>query len=284
MAPTRSSVAIIGDSSRRRAQSWPYERHESYEQRLRAAGSQMVRRPGIFCTVEVPVHSRRAGPMAGEHHRAGGRQLHHLSSPGLRSSRRAFSASQVHPSRPQQPGHAFQPCWPASRRRDLLPLRTAFSAAGIPWPGDDATITFEVEDRSVFNEDSGQPTSIDLAIAGNGSAPRLYIEAKLVEREFGGCSVFEQGDCDGMNPAADPPCATYITSDTSIGSVWRSTAAWMGRLHRILSASWPGTTSFSANSFLLSTREATLFSSMIAAILRSCGRAQRRRSVGYCLF
>ena len=28
-------------------------------------------------------------------------------------------------------------------------------------------------------------------------------EAKLVEKEFGGCSAFAKGDCDGHNPAKD---------------------------------------------------------------------------------
>jgi POLQ-like helicase len=57
-----------------------------------------------------------------------------------------------------------------------------------------------VEDRKIFNEDTGQPTSIDLVIQGREGTRALYIEAKMVEREFGGCSVFQGGDCDGRNP------------------------------------------------------------------------------------
>ena len=33
--------------------------------------------------------------------------------------------------------------------------------------------------------------------------PRIFIEGKLVEQEFGGCSVFSEGDCDGRNPYGD---------------------------------------------------------------------------------
>lgn len=33
--------------------------------------------------------------------------------------------------------------------------------------------------------------------------PKIIIESKFVEREFGGCSVFGAGDCDGRNPAGD---------------------------------------------------------------------------------
>jgi len=88
-------------------------------------------------------------------------------------------------------------------RADLSPLRAAMESKSVEWPGESAKAIFEYEDRSVFNEDSGQPTSIDLAIIDADGRPRIFIEAKFVEQEFGGCSVFEAGDCDGRNPAAD---------------------------------------------------------------------------------
>jgi POLQ-like helicase len=88
-------------------------------------------------------------------------------------------------------------------RNDMEPLREAFTQAGIPWPSGTISARFEVENRKVFKEAHGQPTSIDLVIDGElGSAP-LYVEAKFVEQEFGVCSVFEGGDCDGRNPASD---------------------------------------------------------------------------------
>ncbi|MCG3178323.1 MAG: hypothetical protein BIFFINMI_00650 [Phycisphaerae bacterium] len=87
-------------------------------------------------------------------------------------------------------------------RRDLEPLRSAFAAAGAPWPAADVSASFEVEDRELFNERQAQPTSIDLVLEGNGRQA-LFVEAKLVEQEFGGCSVFEDGDCSGANPARD---------------------------------------------------------------------------------
>lgn len=64
------------------------------------------------------------------------------------------------------------------------------------------TAEFEYEDRAIFNEDSGQPTSIDLLIRIN-TTPRYFIESKFTESEFGGCSIFSQGDCDGRNPVHD---------------------------------------------------------------------------------
>ena len=91
---------------------------------------------------------------------------------------------------------------PLLKAGDVDALKSGFEAANIPWPGPGARARLEVEDRDLFNENTGQPTSFDLEISGpNG--PTLYIEAKLVEQEFGGCSLLEGGDCDGENPATD---------------------------------------------------------------------------------
>ena len=77
-------------------------------------------------------------------------------------------------------------------RKDFEPLRVAMERAGMAWPTGKVTAGFEYDERTVFNEDSGQPTSIDLVISGETEG--IFIEAKLVEREFGGCSVFSGGD------------------------------------------------------------------------------------------
>lgn len=85
---------------------------------------------------------------------------------------------------------------------DLEPLRSAFAARGIEWPAGEVTAAFEYEDRAVFNEPR-QPTSIDLALKDGNGAPRVFVECKLSEREFGGCSAFKTHKCDGCNPADD---------------------------------------------------------------------------------
>lgn len=85
-------------------------------------------------------------------------------------------------------------------RNDLEPLREAVHSSNLVWPGLSQATIFEFEDRSVFNEDAGQPTSIDLVIGNPNILGSLFIECKLVETEFGGCAVFKQGDCDGANP------------------------------------------------------------------------------------
>ena len=87
---------------------------------------------------------------------------------------------------------------------DLSPLISLLRKKGITINGNEVVLAeFEFEDRKVFNEDSGQPTSIDLVIKDEANKPIIFIESKFTEKEFGGCSVYKQGDCDGRNPNGD---------------------------------------------------------------------------------
>jgi len=88
-------------------------------------------------------------------------------------------------------------------RNDLELLRIPIEHTGLTWPGQDIRAAFEFENREVFQENQGQPTSIDLVIGRVGESPDIFVESKFVEKEFGGCSLFEKGDCDGRNPAGD---------------------------------------------------------------------------------
>jgi len=92
---------------------------------------------------------------------------------------------------------------PMITRNDFTPLQTVLINNNIPWPEGIVQARFEDDDRRVFNEDSGQPTSIDCLITSDGNETPLFIESKFVEKEFGGCSVFSEGDCDGQNPLND---------------------------------------------------------------------------------
>lgn len=92
-------------------------------------------------------------------------------------------------------------------RDDIDAMGTAFVAAGAPWPGAGARATLEHEDPSVFDEKQRQPTSIDLVIepAIVDAGPTLFVEVKLVESGFGGCSQLRaRGErpaaCSGANP------------------------------------------------------------------------------------
>ena len=90
---------------------------------------------------------------------------------------------------------------PLITRNDLHPLLDILKIKGIQETISKAQ--FEYEDRNVFNEDTGQPTSIDLVLFDKIGIPKIFIESKLVEAEFGGCSVFTKGDCAGKNPIND---------------------------------------------------------------------------------
>ena len=94
-------------------------------------------------------------------------------------------------------------------RNDVDAMRAAFEQAGAPWPGDDAVARFEVEDRKVFGERQKQPTSFDVVIdpPADRAAASLFVEVKLVEKEFGTCSrTSSQRDspCSGDNPLQGP--------------------------------------------------------------------------------
>lgn len=99
---------------------------------------------------------------------------------------------------------------PLKIRNDFSPLRDAFLEQAIPFPDSIISNCFEYTDRKTFNEIKGQPTSIDFMIEGPKGTPKLFIESKFVEQEFGGCSVFKEGDCDGRNPISNTSEMCYL--------------------------------------------------------------------------
>jgi hypothetical protein len=193
----------MSDSSRARARTWPYPRHRQFERRLRKAASAWFKDRGFAVSARRPylladrekwtqniISPQVADYIQGEQARRAARRqgfplrkyIHH----GLSSQAMLFNL-----------------LGPLIVTRDLEPLKEAFAQEGIAWPEGAVEAGFEYEDRGVFNEDSGQPTSIDLVLMDGDGLPCLFVEGKLVEKEFGGCSVFEGGDCDGRNPAPD---------------------------------------------------------------------------------
>lgn len=190
-------------SSRQRARSWPYQRHKDFEVPLRKAAASWFESKGFKVRKKYPyiLDSKNQWPdniivpkvadfIRSEKRRrkelGQGFPLHRFIHHGLSSQAMLFNLI----------GSLIV-------REDLSVLEAVFVKNGIPWPTGKVNATFEVEKRDVFNEDSGQPTSIDLVIKGNEAEPALFIEAKFVEHEFGGCSVFRDGDCDGRNPVGD---------------------------------------------------------------------------------
>jgi hypothetical protein len=91
---------------------------------------------------------------------------------------------------------------PVLREKRWEVMDEVLKPADLQLAGKIARVDLEREDRSVFNERQGQPTSFDLACETDANE-RVFIEFKFTEAEFGGCSVFEEGDCDGANAATD---------------------------------------------------------------------------------
>ncbi len=189
-------------TSRERAGTWPYPRHARFEKALRAAAATW------FQAQEFPVNERTPYILAAwkdwtkniilpevaqyirderEAHKSQGKPfpLHRFIHHGLSSQAMMFNLM-----------------GPLVLRDDLVAIEGVLAKSGIPWPEGAVTASFEYDDREVFKEDTGQPTSLDFVIEGD-DMPRIFMESKLVERGFGGCSVFEKGDCDARNPARD---------------------------------------------------------------------------------
>lgn len=187
-------------SSKYYAQTWPYPRHKDFEEQLRKSNAKWFavhdyqtnpsmpylldhwdHWPNNIIIPEVTQYLLEERKSRNEKRQ--GFPLHKYIHHGLSSQAMLFNL-----------------VGPLVVQNDLLPLKSAFETGGIDWPPEKVTPSFEVEDRNIFNEDAGQPTSIDLVIQGENRIKSLFIESKLVEHEFGGCSVFEAGDCDGRNP------------------------------------------------------------------------------------
>lgn len=88
---------------------------------------------------------------------------------------------------------------PFVAKTDYRTIKEIVSLSGIMLKGEIKEIRFEHTDRKAFNEKQQQPTSIDIYIETEGG-DKIIGEFKLSESEFGTCSVYEDGDCDGLNP------------------------------------------------------------------------------------
>lgn len=193
----------MSDSSRTSALKWPYPQHRHFEVTLRDAASAWFEAKGfpvsakhsyilanwndwpnniILTEVAEYIQSERARRKA----EGKGFPLHRYVHHGLSSQAMLFNL-----------------IGPLLVGKGLEPVRESFAGQGVAWPKGEVSASFEYEDRTLFNEDTGQPTSIDLVLTDEMGHPRVFVEGKLVEREFGGCSVFARGDCDGRNPTHD---------------------------------------------------------------------------------
>lgn len=97
-------------------------------------------------------------------------------------------------------------------RKDFSPLLSVLSVRGIQFDTQSLSLEFEFGERHVFNEKQGVPTTFD-AVLQNGLNEKLFIEVKLSEAGFGGCSVFCRGECSGLNPFLSSLSNCYLYSE-----------------------------------------------------------------------
>lgn len=184
-------------SSRKKARTWPYKRYTAYQRELRDAAARWFSKKGFatdarmsYCLKSLDDWPQNiicedvAEYIQQENERSVGKKffpLHKYLHHGLSSQAMVFNL-----------------VGPLIVRNDFEPLRNALERVGLVWPTGDISAEFEYDDKTIFNEDSGQPTSIDLVISGDKE--RIFVESKFTEQEFGDCSVFTGGDCDGRNP------------------------------------------------------------------------------------
>ena len=182
----------MGDYSRRRAQLWTYKRHNEFEANLHESNARWFAERVCAINRRMPylledwkdwpkniilpkvanfiqeeqkkrIDSREGFPLH--------KYIHH----GLSSQAILFNL-----------------IGPLVVEGDLGFFRQALETKGVVWPTGEVTPKFEAGDRNIFNEDSGQPTSIDFVIKNSNNARSLFIESKLVERELGGCTGFSK--------------------------------------------------------------------------------------------
>jgi hypothetical protein len=187
--------------NRRSAKTWPYPRHSNFQRTVRKAAAAWFaansyptnpRTPYILAewndwprNIILPEVSQYIQEAVTNQRKDGNNfSLHKYIHHGLSSQAMVFNL-----------------VGPLLVMNDLSPLKRVVERHGLEWPGEDVQAIFEYEDREVFNERQGQPTSIDLVIDAKDGSSGLYIEAKFTEHEFGGCSLFQSGDCDGRNPS-----------------------------------------------------------------------------------
>lgn len=187
----------MAQSSRSKANSWPYPRYKDFEVQLRASNQRWFAARGLTVNPRMPYLLARWEDWPGNIIVPEVVQYINEERARRKAARVGFSLNKyVHNGLSSQ-AMLFNLVGPLVVRNDFAPLRAACESGGIAWPVGEIRLSLEYEDRAVFNEDARQPTSIDLVVQGE---PALFIEAKLVERKFGGCSIFAKGNCDGRNP------------------------------------------------------------------------------------
>ena len=187
-------------NSNQRAREWPFPRHRAFSKTCREAAADWFTKKGYTTNTKMPYCLAKWSDWKSniilpdvadyfeEKHKDAERMavpfpLHKYLHHGMSSQAMAFNL-----------------IGPMVVSKDYSPLVAVLRAKHIQGAENVVDAEFEYSDRKVFNEDAGQPTSIDIALKDSMGKPLIFMESKFEERDFGGCSVFGAGDCDGRNP------------------------------------------------------------------------------------
>jgi len=190
-------------NSRQLAKNWPYPRHKIFEKELRTAASEWFKSRGCLTHPRMPYCLKEWNEWKSNIILEETSLYIEKCRKECQNSGKPFPLHKyIHHGLSSQ-AMVFNLITPLIIRNDYKPISQILLQKNIDAEFQIMSASFEYEDRDVFNEDSGQPTSVDLVLENSDKKPLVFIESKLAEKEFGGCSVFSGGDCNGQNPLPD---------------------------------------------------------------------------------
>lgn len=187
-------------NSRQLARTWPFPRYRSYQRQMRETARKWFDSKGL------PRHPRYPFVLDKWEHWPQNLILSEVAEYIQRHKAKCEAEGKPFPLHKylhhglSSQAMAFNLMGPLIVRHDYQAVIDALLSIGVTCNRQLQDAVFEFEDRSVFNEDSGQPTSIDIALRDCTGRPFVFIESKMMETEFGGCTVLDTGDCCGRNP------------------------------------------------------------------------------------
>ena len=180
------------NSNRCQAQPWPYPHHKEFQSKIRSSNAEWFKNRGYKGTPDKPyiLEQKTDWPK-------------NMILEEVARYVQAENISSLHDIHNGTSSQAmlFNLFGPLVVQKDLTPFKQALESADIVWPMGKVVPYLEFESRKIFNEGQGKPTSIDLVLKGAPNARSLFIEAKLVEDEFGRCSSHKKCDCKRQNPS-----------------------------------------------------------------------------------
>jgi len=202
-------------NSRQKTKQWPFPRHKQFSKNLRNAATEWFKEKQFSPHPKMPYCLKESSdwkkniilPEVAEYIEKQNKHAHlqNIPFPLHKYLHHGMSSQAM----------AFNLIGPLITRGDYTPLSTVLKSKNISDADDIAEALFEYEDREIFNEDTGQPTSIDIVLKNSNGHPRVFIESKFEEKEFGGCSVFRDGDCSGVNPiGSEDDCFLHFIGRT----------------------------------------------------------------------